>query len=92
MNPIPPPPPDTVTLLLEVQPDDIHFVDNILKGHDHIAQVRRDMRLHRGRPCFEVHVPPHFLDEVRRVLDRLRELIWIGQVVVLPPEPVHGSD
>jgi len=76
-------PTDTLLMLLEVDPEDIHFVDNIIKSHDHVAQVRRNYRLYRGRPCYEVLIPAGFLDEVEQIVERLRSFIWVGQVVLL---------
>lgn len=86
MSEIPPPPTDTVLLVFEVNTEDVHFVDNIVKSYDHIAQVRRDYRIYRGRPFYEMLVPPQLLEEAKEILDRLRNFIWVGQVVVLPKE------
>jgi len=80
---LPAAPPDTLLMLLEVGPEDIHFVDNIIKSHDHVAQVRRNYQLYRGRPCYEVLIPVGFLDEVEQIVERLKAFIWVGQVVVL---------
>jgi len=83
MAEIPPPPQDTLTLLIEVDKDNIHFVDNIFKSHDNIAQVRRDYRVFQGRPCYEILVPPQLLEETYSVIERLKDLIPIGIVKLL---------
>lgn len=83
---IPPPPDDTLTLYVEIDGDDIHFVDNIFKSYDNLAQVRRDYETLAGRPCFEIHVPPQLLDETRAVLARLGEIVHIGRMTLLTPD------
>jgi len=84
MRDVPPPPEDTLSLMVEVGAEDIHFLDNIVKSHDHLAQVRRDYRLFQGRPCYEIMVPPQRLEELLQVLEHLKKLIWIGHVAVAP--------
>jgi hypothetical protein len=84
MNDIPPPPTDTVLMVLEVNTEDLHFVDNIMKSHDNLAQVRRDFRTHKGRPCYEVWIAPDLVEEVQSVIDRLRDFIDIGICEILP--------
>jgi len=81
---IPPPPTDTVLMALEVNAEDIHFVDNIMKSHDNLAQVRRDFRTHRGRPCYEVWIAPDLVEEVQDVIAHLRPFIDIGICELVP--------
>lgn len=83
---IPPPPPDTLTLAVEVHPEDLHLVDNIFQGHDHIAQVRWNRRLVAGRPCYLILVPPDFLEETQAVLERLKRWVRLGRVTLLAGE------
>lgn len=73
---------DTVSVMVEVGAQDIHLLDNIVKSHDHLAQVRRDYRLFQGRPCYEIMVPPQRLDELLEVLEHLKGIMWIGHVAV----------
>ena len=84
MTDIPPPPTDTTLMVIEVSAEDIHFVDNIMKSHDNLAQVRRDFRDHKGRPCYEIWIAPDLVDEVQSVIDRLRDFIDIGICELVP--------
>lgn len=74
------PPRDTVEIYVEMREKDLNFLETILKGYDGIAHVRRDWFQRGGRRFFKILVPPGLEAEVERVLEGLREYIWIGEI------------
>ncbi len=91
MTHIPPPPTDTLLMLIEVNEDDIHFVDNIMKSHDNLAQVRRDFRTHKGRICFELWIAPGLLEEVQSIIEKLKNFIDIGLIEVFEEHELDNA-
>ena len=79
---LPDPPDDTLDLYIEVDEEDLHFVDDIIKSYDGIANVRREYRVNRGQKQFKVLVSPCFLGEVKGIIRGLRKYIYIGEMVV----------
>lgn len=91
MNNIPPPPTNTLLMLIEVNEDDIHFVDNIMKSHDNLAQVRRDFQTYKGRICYEIWVAPDLVEEVTSIIERLKNFIDIGLVAILEEDDLSND-
>ncbi len=63
---------------MEVPEEDLHFLDGIVKGYPGIANVRREYITKDGKKYFLILVSPDFLDEMKKVLTRLKKYIHIG--------------
>lgn len=77
-----PPPQDTVDVYVELDQKDLHFVDDVIKGYDGVANVRREYRVHKGQKQFRLLVPPCYVEKVREILRSLRSYIYIGEIIV----------
>ncbi len=82
LNELPPPPEDTISVFVEVDEEDLHFLDSIIKAYDGMANVRREYRKSRGQKQFLILVSPDFLDELKPVLRSLRKHVFIGEIIV----------
>jgi hypothetical protein len=74
------PPEDTLELYVEMRERDIYFLETIFKGYDGIAHVRRDWLMRGGRRFVKILVPPGLMDEVLRILRRVKRYIPIGEI------------
>ncbi|MFP4588806.1 MAG: DUF4911 domain-containing protein [Candidatus Acetothermia bacterium] len=82
---LPKPEPDTLDLFVELDQEDLHFLDDIVKSYDGIANVRREYRPYKGQKQFKILVSPDFLVELKAVLRNLRQYIYIGEITVEGP-------
>lgn len=79
---LPPPPADTIDVFVEIDEEDLHFLDTVIKTYDGLANVRREYRKVKEQKQFLVLVSPDFLDELLRVLRGLRKYVFIGEIIV----------
>ncbi len=70
-----------LTLLVELEERDIHFLDTIIRGYDGIASLRRDYRVINGRTFFELLTSSGFRQEVEELLEELRPYAPVGQIL-----------
>ena len=82
MEGLPPPPDDTLDLYIEVDEENLHLIDDIIKGYDGIANVRREYRVNRGQKQFRILVMPSFVDELKKILRGLRKYVYIGEIII----------
>jgi hypothetical protein len=76
------PPTDTITIYVEMDEKDIHFLGSVVKGYDGVAHVRRDWVVADGSRWVKIFVPPGFERDIERIIDHAREFIKIGRVRV----------
>lgn len=62
----PPPPADTIDVFVEIDEEDLHFLDTVIKTYDGLANVRREYRKVKEQKQFLILVSPDFLDELLR--------------------------
>lgn len=68
------------TLLVELEEQDIHFLDAVIEGYDGVATLLRDYQLIDGKSYFKLLLPSGFDEEVEQLLKELREYAAIGEV------------
>lgn len=71
-----------IKLFVEVPEEDLHFLDGIVKGYPGIANVRREYIIKDGKMYFLILVSPDFLEEMKKVLARLKKYIDIGETFI----------
>ncbi|MBC7099910.1 hypothetical protein H5T52_12550 [Candidatus Bipolaricaulota bacterium] len=69
-------------LWVEMDEESLHLVDGAFGMSDGLANVRREYREIGGRKFFKIYVAPGGLAEAMEILDRLRKLVRIGEVIV----------
>ncbi len=79
---VPPPPADTVEVYVELEEEDLHFLDAILEGYDGIANVRREYRVVDGDKQFRILTSPSCLDRTLEVIRDLRRFIFVGRIIL----------
>lgn len=77
-----PPPANTIDVYVEIEEEDVHFLDAIMKSYDGVANVRREYRMVREQKQFRVLVSRDLLEETKEVLRNLRQYIYIGEIIV----------
>jgi|GEM_PF-950617 len=82
LDSLPGPPSDTWDIYVELEEEDLHFLDAIIQGYDGLANVRREYRAPDGYREFRIMVSPEFLQETIRLLRELRRYIFIGKIKV----------
>ncbi len=78
LNDLPPPITEAFTLYVELQEKDVHFFDSALKAFNNMVNPRRDVKLLNGKLYYKNYVSPDFWPEVQRVLETLRNYIFVG--------------
>lgn len=79
---IPPPPDDSVEVYVELEEEDLYFLDAVIEGYDGIANVRREYRVVEGDKEFRVLTSPGCLDKTLAVIRDLRRFIFVGRITV----------
>ncbi len=79
---IPPPPADSVEVYVELEEEDLHFLDAIIEGYDGVANVRREYRVVEGDKQFRILTSPSYLDRVIEIIRDLRRFIFVGRIIV----------
>jgi len=82
MKKFPKPPTDTIEVYVEIDEEDLHFLDTIIKTYDGLANVRREYRKLKGQKQFLILVSPDFLDELKLILRYLRKHVFIGEIII----------
>jgi hypothetical protein len=72
---------DAIVYWLQTDEEEIHFIDAIITAHDGLANVRRDYRLQNGKIYFKVYVGTGMEKEFLALIDRLREVARIGELI-----------
>lgn len=75
---LPPPITEAFTLYVELQEKDVHFFDSALKAFNNMVNPRRDVKLLNGKLYYKNYVSPDFWPQVQRVLETLRNYIFVG--------------
>ncbi len=73
--------PDASVYWLNTTEEEIHFIDAIVSAYDGLANVRRDWRLQDGKIYFKVYVAFGMEDEFLELLERLRGVATVGEVM-----------
>jgi hypothetical protein len=73
--------PDASVYWLNTTEEEIHFIDAIVSAYDGLANVRRDWRLQDGKIYFKVYVALGMEDEFLELLERLRGVAMVGEVM-----------
>lgn len=73
--------PDASVYWLNTTEEEIHFIDAIVSAYDGLANVRRDWRLQDGKIYFKVYVAAGMEDDFLELLERLREVATVGEVM-----------
>lgn len=79
------PPREVYTLWVETNEAAVAFIEAVILWEDHIANVRREFRRIGGHTWFKMYVTPGCLEEVLRILERLKRFVYIGAVKVEVP-------
>ena len=79
---LPSPPIDSTEVYVELEEEDLHFLDAILEGYDGIANVRREYRVVDGDKQFRILTSPSCLDRTLEVIRDLRRFIFVGRIVL----------
>ncbi len=72
---------DASVYWLHTTEEEIHFIDSIVSAYDGLANVRRDYRLKDGKIYFKIYVAPGMEDEFLAIIDRLRGVATIGEII-----------
>lgn len=72
---------DASVYWLNTTEEEIHFIDAIVSAYDGLANVRRDYRLKDGKIYFKIYVAPGMEDEFLAIIDRLRGVAAIGEII-----------
>lgn len=72
---------DASVYWLNTTQEEIHFIDAIVSAYDGLANVRRDYRLKDGKIYFKIYVAPGMEDEFMAIIDRLRGVATIGEII-----------
>lgn len=72
---------DASVYWLNTTEKEIHFIDAIVSAYDGLANVRRDYRLKDGKIYFKIYVAPGMEDEFLAIIDRLRGVATIGEII-----------
>ncbi len=76
------PPKKMAALWVEMDEEALHMVDGAFGMSDGVANVRREYREQGGRKFFKIYVAPGCLNEALEVLQRLREFVPLGEIIV----------
>ncbi|MFB6290673.1 MAG: DUF4911 domain-containing protein [Candidatus Bipolaricaulia bacterium] len=79
---IPPPPEDSIEVYVELEEEDLHFLDAVLEGYDGIANVRREYRVVDGAKEFRILTSPGYLEKTLSVIRDLRRFIFVGKITI----------
>ncbi|MBS3736100.1 MAG: hypothetical protein V5A87_07050 [Candidatus Bipolaricaulota bacterium] len=79
---IPPPPDDSIEVYVELEEEDLYFLDAVIEGYDGIANVRREYREVEGDKEFRILTSPGCLDKTLAVIRDLRRFIFVGRITV----------
>jgi hypothetical protein len=72
---------DAIVYWLQTNEEEIHYIDAIITAYDGLANVRRDYRLQNGRLYFKIYVGAGMEAEFLELIDRLREVAAIGELI-----------
>ena len=72
---------DAIVYWLQIDEEEIHFIDAIITAYDGLANVRRDYRLQNGRLYFKIYVGPGMEEEFLALMDRLRGVANVGELI-----------
>ncbi|MCF7890819.1 DUF4911 domain-containing protein [Candidatus Bipolaricaulota bacterium] len=78
----PPPPDDSLEVYVELEEEDLYFLDAVIEGYDGIANVRREYREIEGDKEFRILTSPGCLDKTLAVIRDLRRFIFVGRITV----------
>jgi len=79
---LPPPPVGSLEVYVELEEEDLYFLDAIIEGYDGIANVRREYREVGGDKEFRILTSPGCLNKTLSVIRDLRRFIFIGRITV----------
>lgn len=79
---VPPPPDDSIEVYVELEEEDLYFLDAVIEGYDGIANVRREYREVEGDKEFRILTSPGCLDRTLDVIRDLRRFIFVGRITV----------
>jgi len=79
---LPSPPEDSVELYVELEEEDLHFLDAVIEGYDGIANVRREYRVRDGGKEFRILTSPGYLDFTVEIIRDLRRFLFVGKITV----------
>ena len=71
---------DTTPLYVQMNEQDIYFLETIIDAYDGIGHVRRDWHMADGQRYVQILVAPDFLSDVQRVIENARGHVSIGEV------------
>ena len=83
---VPPPPVESIEVFVELEEEDLHFLDAVIEGYDGIANVRREYRETAGDKEFRIYTSPGCLDQTLQVIRDLRRFIFVGRITVEGPD------
>jgi len=72
---------DASVYWLNTTEEEIHFIDAIVSAYDGLANVRRDWRLQDGKIFFKVYVASGMEDDFLELMECLRQVATIGEVI-----------
>jgi len=72
---------DASVYWLNTTEEEIHFIDAVISAYDGLANVRRDWRLQDGKIYFKVYVASGMEGDFLELLERLRRVATIGEVM-----------
>jgi len=72
---------DASVYWLNTNEEEIHFIDAVIGAYDGLANIRRDYRLQDGGIYFKVYVAPGMEKEFVDLMERLRRVAAIGDII-----------
>jgi len=76
------PPEDSIEVYVELEEEDLHFLDAVIEGYDGIANARREYRVLNGCKEFRILTSPGYVDRTVSVIRDLRRFIFVGRIAV----------
>lgn len=76
----PAPPKDSLRLYVEVDEEDVYFLDAVIELYDGVANVRREYRVTDGEKEFLIYTSPGLFDFTVDLIRDLRSYIYIGKI------------
>ena len=72
---------DALVYWLATSEEEIHYIDAIISAYDGMAAVRREFQIFNGQTMYKLYVSPGMEDEFLEVMERLREMASIGDLI-----------
>ncbi|MFW6071083.1 MAG: hypothetical protein ACOC86_01705 [Candidatus Bipolaricaulota bacterium] len=79
---LPSPPEDSLEVYVEIEEEDLHYLDAVIEGYDGVANARREYREIRGHKEFRILTSSGYLNKTVEIIRDLRRFIFVGRITV----------